>query len=377
MRRMALALLALALAAAAASGAALAEAGGELVWNYARVDGGAALTRFGSDGRPVGEVELPSEIDGLRLVEIGNFAFSFCDGVTGVTVPSGVARIGDYAFSNCADLARISFGEGLASIGYGAMGGCAALADIALPDGLESIGDMAFALCKSLGDLYVPPSVTSIGDDAFKHCGSIRLIVDGGSYAEEYAIAKGVPYALSGAEGAVRERPVEREIASENPVVVIEMESGAVMRVELYPDAAPNTALNFLSLVEGGFYDGLIFHRVISGFMIQGGCPLGTGTGGPGYNIKGEFEANGVRNDLKHTRGVISMARSQPYDSAGSQFFIMHAAAPHLDGSYAAFGKLVGEESYATLDAIAAARTGANDRPASEQRMARVYVESD
>ena len=126
-----------------------------------------------------------------------------------------------------------------------------------------------------------------------------------------------------------------------NPVVTITMTNGDVMKAELYPEIAPNTVNNFISLVQKGFYDGLIFHRVISGFMIQGGDPQGTGMGGPGYSIKGEFAMNGVRNDLKHTRGVLSMARSMMPNSAGSQFFIMHANAPHLDGQYGAFGKVV------------------------------------
>lgn len=128
---------------------------------------------------------------------------------------------------------------------------------------------------------------------------------------------------------------------AEKPIVTITMADGAVMKVELYPKIAPITVKNYIELVEKGFYNGLIFHRNIPGFMIQGGCPQGTGTGGPGYNIKGEFSNNGVKNDLKHTRGVISMARSQAPDSAGSQFFIMHADAPHLDGDYAAFGKVI------------------------------------
>ena len=126
-----------------------------------------------------------------------------------------------------------------------------------------------------------------------------------------------------------------------NPIVTITMENGDVIKAELYPQIAPNTVNNFISLVKKGFYDGLIFHRVIQGFMIQGGCPDGTGMGGPGWNIKGEFAANGVKNDLKHTRGVISMARAMNPNSAGSQFFIMHEDAPHLDGQYAAFGKVV------------------------------------
>ena len=144
-----------------------------------------------------------------------------------------------------------------------------------------------------------------------------------------------------------------------NPVVTITMTNGDVMKAELYPEIAPNTVNNFISLVQKGFYDGLIFHRVISGFMIQGGDPQGTGMGGPGYSIKGEFAMNGVRNDLKHTRGVLSMARSMMPNSAGSQFFIMHANAPHLDGQYAAFGKVV--EGLDVVDKIASVRTGWQD----------------
>ena len=159
-----------------------------------------------------------------------------------------------------------------------------------------------------------------------------------------------------------------------NPIVTIEMENGGVIKAELYPDIAPNTVASFVSLIEKGFYDGLIFHRVIPGFMIQGGDPTGTGMGGPGYSIKGEFTMNKFRNDLKHTRGVLSMARSYNPDSAGSQFFIMHADAPHLDGQYAAFGKVT--EGIETVDAIANTRTGAQDRPVREQRMKKVTVET-
>ncbi len=151
------------------------------------------------------------------------------------------------------------------------------------------------------------------------------------------------------------------------------MENGDKMKIELYPDIAPISAENFEKLVKEGFYDGLIFHRVIPGFMIQGGDPEGTGMGGPGYHIKGEFAANGVKNDLKHTRGVLSMARSMMPDSAGSQFFIMHADAPHLDGNYAAFGKVV--EGMETVDKIASVRTDYNDRPLEEQKIKRAYVE--
>ena len=157
-----------------------------------------------------------------------------------------------------------------------------------------------------------------------------------------------------------------------NPIVTIEMEDGGVIRLELYPDIAPITVDNFVSLVKKGFYDGLIFHRVISGFMIQGGDPKGPGMGGPGYTIKGEFRANGVVNNIKHERGVISMARSMMPDSAGSQFFIMHADAPHLDGQYAAFGRVI--EGIEEVDKIAAARTSRGDRPVTDQRMKKVTV---
>lgn len=146
-----------------------------------------------------------------------------------------------------------------------------------------------------------------------------------------------------------------------NPQVTITMENGGQMKLELYPETAPKTVKNFLSLVNDNFYDGRIFHRVIPGFMIQGGCPDGTGSGGPGYEIEGEFSANGVENPLEHTRGVLSMARSGDPNSAGSQFFIMHGDSPHLDGNYAAFGKLL--EGFDVLDAIAATKTNESDRP--------------
>ena len=158
-----------------------------------------------------------------------------------------------------------------------------------------------------------------------------------------------------------------------NPIVTITMENGDVMKAELYPEIAPNTVNNFISLVKKGFYDGLIFHRVIPGFMIQGGCPEGTGMGGPGYSIKGEFAQNGVKNDLHHTAGVLSMARSMMPDSAGSQFFIMHKAAPHLDGQYAAFGKII--EGMDIVNKIAETATDYSDRPLEEQRMKKVTVE--
>ncbi|MGI6089164.1 peptidylprolyl isomerase [Bilifractor porci] len=159
-----------------------------------------------------------------------------------------------------------------------------------------------------------------------------------------------------------------------NPVVTITMENGDVMKAELYPDKAPNTVNNFISLVSRGFYDGLIFHRVISGFMIQGGDPDGNGTGGPGYSIKGEFISNGFHNDLSHTEGVLSMARAMDPDSAGSQFFIMHKAAPYLDGQYAAFGKIT--EGGDVVDKIASVRTDFMDRPVEEQKIRSITVET-
>lgn len=159
-----------------------------------------------------------------------------------------------------------------------------------------------------------------------------------------------------------------------NPVVTFEMEDGSIMKAELYPEIAPNTVNNFISLVNKGYYNGLIFHRVINGFMIQGGCPDGNGTGGPGYSIKGEFSQNGVANSLKHTEGVLSMARAMHPNSAGSQFFIMHKNSPHLDGSYAAFGKII--EGMDVVNAIADVRTDYNDRPMKEQKMKSVTVDT-
>ncbi len=159
-----------------------------------------------------------------------------------------------------------------------------------------------------------------------------------------------------------------------NPIITITMESGDVMKAELYPEIAPNTVNNFLSLVKKGYYDGLIFHRVINGFMIQGGCPDGTGMGGPGYRIRGEFAHNGFQNDLKHTEGVLSMARAMHPDSAGSQFFIMHKNSPHLDGEYAAFGKIT--EGLEIVDKIATTATDWNDRPKTPQRIASVTAET-
>ncbi len=162
---------------------------------------------------------------------------------------------------------------------------------------------------------------------------------------------------------------------AQNPVVTIEMENGAVMKAELYPDIAPNTVNNFISLVKKGFYDGVVFHRVIPGFMIQGGDPQGVGTGGPGYSIRGEFDQNGFRNGLRHTTGVLSMARTMIPDSAGSQFFIMVDDAPHLDGAYAAFGKVI-EGMDAALAIARAPRNMMNDMPRTPQRMKKVTVDT-
>jgi peptidyl-prolyl cis-trans isomerase B (cyclophilin B) len=158
-----------------------------------------------------------------------------------------------------------------------------------------------------------------------------------------------------------------------NPIFKIEMENGDVMTGELYPEIAPNTVKNFVSLVNKGFYDGLIFHRVIKGFMIQGGCPQGTGTGGPGYGIKGEFKANGFDNDLKHDKGILSMARAQNPNSAGSQFFLMHAKSPHLDGSYAAFGQVTG--GLDIVDKIAETKTDFRDKPKEEQKIKSITID--
>ena len=158
-----------------------------------------------------------------------------------------------------------------------------------------------------------------------------------------------------------------------NPIVTIEMESGDLIKIELYPEIAPNTVNNFISLVNKGYYDGLIFHRVIKGFMIQGGCPQGIATGGPGYTIKGEFAINGFANDLKHTEGVLSMARAMHPDSAGSQFFIMHRNSPHLDGQYAAFGKVF--DGMDVVNKIAEVQTDYSDRPLEKQVMKKVTVD--
>ncbi len=163
-------------------------------------------------------------------------------------------------------------------------------------------------------------------------------------------------------------------MAEQNPIVTFTMENGDVMKAELYPAIAPNTVNNFISLVKKGFYDGLTFHRIISGFMIQGGDPEGSGMGGPGYSIRGEFSCNGFQNDLKHTKGILSMARAHHPDSAGSQFFIMHQTSPHLDGSYAAFGKVI--EGLNIVDKIAEVNTDWSDRPRNPQIMKTVTVET-
>ncbi|MGN0306975.1 MAG: peptidylprolyl isomerase [Lachnospiraceae bacterium] len=161
---------------------------------------------------------------------------------------------------------------------------------------------------------------------------------------------------------------------STNPIVTITMEDGSVMKAELYPEIAPVSVNNFISLIQKNFYDGLIFHRVIRGFMIQGGCPDGTGMGGPGYSIKGEFDQNGFSNPLKHTPGVLSMARAMHPDSAGSQFFIMHKNSPHLDGAYAAFGKII--EGMDVVDRIAETETDYSDRPLKTQRIQTITVDT-
>ena len=159
-----------------------------------------------------------------------------------------------------------------------------------------------------------------------------------------------------------------------NPIVTITMEDGGIIKAELYPEVAPNTVNNFIDLINRGFYDGLIFHRVIPGFMIQGGCPEGNGMGGPGYSIKGEFSRNGFKNELKHTKGVLSMARTMQPNSAGSQFFIMHARAPHLDGEYAAFGRVI--EGLDVVDKIASVRVNRMDKPLEDQRIKSMTVET-
>ena len=161
---------------------------------------------------------------------------------------------------------------------------------------------------------------------------------------------------------------------AQNPIVTIEMEDGSVMKAELYPEIAPNTVNNFISLIKKGFYDGVIFHRVINGFMLQGGDPDGNGTGGPDYSIKGEFASNGFKNDLKHEPGVLSMARTMMPNSAGSQFFIMHKTSPHLDGEYAAFGKVT--EGMDVVEKIATVETDFRDKPLKDQKMVKVTVDT-
>ena len=163
-------------------------------------------------------------------------------------------------------------------------------------------------------------------------------------------------------------------MTDKNPIVTFTMENGDIFKAELYPEIAPNTVNNFISLIEEGFYDGLIFHRVIKNFMIQGGDPQGTGMGGPGYAIRGEFNHNGCRNDLRHERGVLSMARSFMPDSAGSQFFVMHQDSPHLDGEYAGFGKVI--EGIEIIDKIANEKTDRSDRPKKDQKLEKVTVET-
>ena len=181
-----------------------------------------------------------------------------------------------------------------------------------------------------------------------------------------------VNYCSGGKSPQLKRRKTMAE--KKNPVITIEMTNGDIIKAELYPEIAPNTVNNFISLVQKGFYDGVIFHRVIKGFMIQGGDPEGTGIGGPGYSIRGEFSHNGFTNNLKHTPGVLSMARTMMPNSAGSQFFIMHAAAPHLDGEYAGFGKVI--EGMENVNKIAETRCDYSDRPMAQQKMAKVTVET-
>lgn len=169
-------------------------------------------------------------------------------------------------------------------------------------------------------------------------------------------------------------KETEKKAEDKNPVATIEMEDGGIIKIELYPETAPNTVRNFISLANDNFYDGLIFHRVIKGFMIQGGDPIGNGTGGPDYSIYGEFSNNNFENNIVHERGVISMARSRDMNSAGSQFFIMHADAPHLDGDYAAFGKVI--EGMDVVDAIANTKTDSNDKPATDMKIKTITVDT-
>ncbi len=179
---------------------------------------------------------------------------------------------------------------------------------------------------------------------------------------------------ISALPAPAQKQEAERRNKMANPIVTFEMENGDIMKAELYPEIAPNTVKNFISLINKGFYDGLIFHRVIRGFMIQGGCPDGNGMGGPGYTIKGEFTQNGFANDLTHDPGVLSMARAMHPDSAGSQFFIMHEKSPHLDGAYAAFGKIT--EGMDVVNKIAETATDYSDRPLEPQKMKKVTVET-
>lgn len=177
-----------------------------------------------------------------------------------------------------------------------------------------------------------------------------------------------------GCTSGEKNKTEEETMHSEYPIATITMKDGGVIKLELYPKIAPESVKNFISLANSKFYDGLIFHRVISGFMIQGGCPKGNGTGGPGYNIKGEFSANGVDNSLSHERGVISMARAMAYDSAGSQFFICHADSQFLDGQYAAFGKVI--EGMDVVDAIASVKTNSQDKPLQDQVIDSIRVDT-
>lgn len=177
-----------------------------------------------------------------------------------------------------------------------------------------------------------------------------------------------------GCTSGEKNKTEEETMHSEYPIAIITMKDGGVIKLELYPKIAPESVKNFISLANSKFYDGLIFHRVISGFMIQGGCPKGNGTGGPGYNIKGEFSANGVDNSLSHERGVISMARAMAYDSAGSQFFICHADSQFLDGQYAAFGKVI--EGMDVVDAIASVKTNSQDKPLQDQVIDSIRVDT-
>ena len=186
------------------------------------------------------------------------------------------------------------------------------------------------------------------------------------------ACAKGTE--ASAASGKTTETKEDTNVDKSHPIATITMKDGGVIQLELYPETAPESVKNFISLANSGFYDGLIFHRVIPGFMIQGGDPDGRGTGGPGYSIKGEFNANGVKNDISHVRGVLSMARAQAYDSAGSQFFIMHQDGTYLDGQYAAFGRVI--SGMDVVDAIAKVTTDSRDKPYKDQIMETVRVET-